>query len=91
MTAAGTITVEFLGVPRLRAARATLAVPAGTVATALAAVRTACPGLADLLRGDGRLAGHYLLSLDGQRFLADLAEPLPPGARLLILSADAGG
>jgi hypothetical protein len=32
-----------------------------------------------------------LLSLDGERFVTDLAEPLPPGARLLLLSADAGG
>jgi hypothetical protein len=40
---------------------------------------------------DGRLAPVYLLSLNGERFLTDLDERLPAGARLLLLSADAGG
>ena len=34
---------------------------------------------------------EYLLSLDGERFLTDLDEALPMEARLLLLSADAGG
>jgi sacsin len=36
-------------------------------------------------------APHYLLSLDGERFITDLGETLPNGTRLLLLSADAGG
>jgi molybdopterin converting factor small subunit len=85
------VTVEFFGVPRQRAGRAELAVEAANVAELLAAVERACPGLKGLVRPDGRLAPHYLLSLDGQRFVTDGSERLPAGSRLLLLSADAGG
>lgn len=87
----GEVTVEFFGIPRRRAGRAELRLPVATVAGVLSALRQHCPGLHDLLRPDGRLTGHYLLSLEGQRFLTDLEEPLRPGAHLLLLSADAGG
>jgi hypothetical protein len=60
------VTVEFYGIPRQRAGRAELAVAPGTVAELLAAVERACPGLAGLVREDGRLAPHYLLSVDGR-------------------------
>jgi molybdopterin converting factor small subunit len=85
------VTVEFFGLPRQRAGRAELVVPAGTVAEVLAEVGRRCPGLANLVQADGRLAPHYLLSIDGQRFVTDLHEALRPGDRLLVLSADAGG
>jgi hypothetical protein len=85
-----TVTVEFFGVPRLRAGRPELAAPAGTVAEVLASVERACPGLRGLVAG-GRLAPHYLLSLDGRQFLTDPAATVPAGSRLLLLSADAGG
>ena len=84
------VTVEFYGVPRQRAGRAELTVDADTAAAALARVAAACPELGGLVT-DGRLAPLYLLSVDGERFVADLAEPLPAGTRLLLLSADAGG
>jgi molybdopterin converting factor small subunit len=84
------VTVEFFGVPRARAGRAELAVAAATVAEALAAVERACPGLKGLVRA-GRLAPHYLLSINGERFVTRLEEPLGPSTRLLLLSADAGG
>jgi hypothetical protein len=87
----GLVTIEFFGIPRQRAGRAELVAPAGTVAELLAEVRHACPGLANLTQADGRLAPHYLLSIDGQRFVTDLQESLRPGGRLLVLSADAGG
>jgi sulfur-carrier protein len=86
----GQVLVEFFGIPRQRAGRAELAVPAGTVADLLAAVERACPGLAGLAR-DGRVCPHYLLSLDGRRFLTDLRQAVEPGERVLLLSADAGG
>ena len=38
----GTVTVEFLGIPRQRAGRTDLAVVAGTIAETLAAVERAC-------------------------------------------------
>ena len=85
------VTVEFYGVPRQRAGRAELTVTAGTVAEVLAAVEAACPGLAGLRRPDGRLAPHYLLSIDGREFVADVRQQLRPGDRVLLLSADAGG
>ena len=90
MATAGQVTVEFFGIPRRRAGRAELAVPAGTVAELLAAVERACPALAGLVR-EGRVSPHYLLSLDGQRFVTDLRQAVRPGERVLLLSADAGG
>ena len=62
-----TVTVEFFGLPRARAGRAELTVAATTAGEALMAIAVACPALADLNRPDGRLAPHYLLSLDGER------------------------
>ncbi len=85
------VTVEFYGVPRLRAGRAELAVEAARACDVLAAVRSACPRLHDLIAADGRLAPHYLLSIDGGEFFRDLSRALPEGTHLLLLSADAGG
>lgn len=91
MDAAATVTVEFFGIPRQRAGRAELVVPAGTVAALLAAVEQTCPGLAGLRRTDGRLSPHYLLSINGNRFVTDTQEAVQPGDHVLLLSADAGG
>jgi molybdopterin converting factor small subunit len=85
------VTVEFYGVPRQRAGRAELAVAARTVAELLEAVERECPGLTGLRREDGRLAGHYLLSIEGRQFVTDVRQELRPGDRVLLLSADAGG
>jgi molybdopterin converting factor small subunit len=88
---AGLVTVEFYGIPRRRAGRAELAVAARTVAELLEAVERACPTLAGLRRPDGRLAAHYLLSIEGRQFVTDVAQELRSGDRVLLLSADAGG
>ena len=86
------VTVEFFGIPRERAGRAELVVSqAGTVSELLDCVRRACPQLHDLVKGNGRLARHYLLSLDGREFVTNLSQALPAGSRVLLLSADAGG
>jgi hypothetical protein len=85
------ITVEFYGVPRQRAGQAELSVRATRLREALHAVQQACPKLADLINADGRLAPHYLLSIDGVGFVTDMAETLESGSRVLLLSADAGG
>jgi molybdopterin converting factor small subunit len=85
------VTVEFFGIPRMRAGRASLTVRAATVAETLAAVERDCPGLKGLVKPNGGLAPHYLLSLDGRQFVTDVGQPLHPGDRLLLLSADAGG
>jgi hypothetical protein len=68
-----------------------LHVSAATAGAALEAVAAACPDLANIRQADGRLDPHYLLSLDGEQFVTDLAQPLRSGDRLLLLSADAGG
>lgn len=85
------VTIEFYGIPRARAGRKELVVSAATAGQALAAVARECPNLANIFRSDGRLAPHYLLSLDGQCFVTDLAQTLHSGDRLLLLSADVGG
>lgn len=86
------VTVEFFGIPRQRAGRADLLVSqAGTVRELLDCLRKECPQLNDLVKENGRLARHYLLSLDGREFVTDLSQILPAGSRVLLLSADAGG
>jgi hypothetical protein len=85
------VIVEFFGMPRFRAGRGELRVAAGSIAEVLAQVEHACPGLAGMVRADGRLAPHYLLSRDGQRFVTNVTEEIGAGERLLLLSADAGG
>jgi hypothetical protein len=85
------VTVELYGIPRMRAGRAEVRVPVGTVADLLAVLERECPGLAGLRLPDGRPAKHYLLSLDGRAFLSDAEHLLRPGDRVLLLSADAGG
>ena len=91
MKTAGSVTVEFLGIPRQRAGRAELVMAAGTIAETLAAIERACPTLTDLVRPDGQLSPQYILSVNGLRFLRDLNYVMSPGDRLLVLSADAGG
>lgn len=85
------VTVELLGLARHRAGRAELHIPGGTLADTLRSVGRECPGLEGLVNPDGSLSRRFLFSLDGERFLDDAAVPVPAGARLLILGADAGG
>jgi molybdopterin converting factor small subunit len=87
----GHVTVEFFGMPRQRAGRAELCVQADTVAELLNSVVKTCPGLADIIQADGRPAPQYLLSINGQRFADRATQPLVPGSRVVLLSADAGG
>lgn len=85
------VTVEFYGIPRRRAGRDTVCVEAGTIVQVLNAVERMCPALAGLVEANGQLSPHYLISLDGNGFVTDLQQALPAGARVLLLSADAGG
>ena len=85
------VTIEFYGIPRARVGRKDLVVSAASAAAALAEVARQCPALAEMLRPDGRLLPHYVLSLDGQGFVTDFGHALHSGDRLLLLSADAGG
>ena len=90
MADTASVTVEFYGIPRQRAGRAELAVPAGTVKEMLQAIEQACPGLKGLTT-DGLLSPHYLLSINGEQFVTDIQELLASGVRVVLLSADAGG
>lgn len=85
------VTVEFYGIARQRAGRATATVRARTVGEALRSVRQQHPQLHGAIRADGTLAKHFLVSLNGQRFVTSLEDSLCPGDHLLLLSADAGG
>ena len=85
------LTIEFFGIPRQRTRCSEAAVQGETLAEILTALEHSYPALRGLRRPDGGLSPHYLLSLDGVRFLTDPGEHLEPGSRLLLLSADAGG
>ncbi len=85
----GQVVVEFYGIPRQRAGRAELAVPAGTLGEVLTAVERACPELQ--LRYKEGIAPHLRISIEGGRFVSELGEMIEPGSRVLILSADVGG
>ena len=90
MQRAGQVTVEFYGIPRRRAGKESVTVAAGTVAELLSAVARELPQLG-LFDAAGRMSAHYLLSLNGRRFISDPGQALAPGDQVLILSADVGG
>jgi sulfur-carrier protein len=85
------VTVELFGIARHRAGLAELFAEGRTVGQLLQAVALTCPGLRGLMNADGTLSRQYLVSVDGERFVADPDEEFPSGSRLLILGADAGG
>jgi sulfur-carrier protein len=85
------VTVELFGVARHRAGAAELSADGRTIADLLRSVERLCPALNDLFASDGSLSRRYLISFDGERFVSDLADEIPPGSRVLILGADAGG
>jgi molybdopterin converting factor small subunit len=88
---APTVSIELFGMPRHQAGVARFTAPAATIIDALHRLEAACPGLAGLVSKDGNLSPQYLLSVDGERFLGTLDQSIHDGARLLLLSADAGG
>jgi molybdopterin converting factor small subunit len=82
--------VEFLGIPRERAGISEIEVDAATLGQLLGTLVTRCPGLRDLMSGDG-LHPSVVANLNGDEFVSDLSTRLAAQDRLLILSADAGG
>lgn len=83
------VRVEFYGLARRRAGIAEIEVEADTVGSALEAIARECPGSA--LLHEGRIAGEFLISLGGRRFVEDLKRAVPVGVCLLVLGADSGG
>lgn len=91
------VLVEFYGIPRLRAGRATLELHWGaelktiTLADVLRDLANQLPAFARHCLEDNALGKGYIANLNGHRFVSDPATPISDGASLLILSADAGG
>lgn len=85
------ITIELFGVPRARAGCSEIQVVATTVREAIEKAIQQCAGLNAVINLDFQRQPQSLLSLDGRTFITDLDQPLKPGDRLLLLSADAGG
>lgn len=85
------VSVEFLGIPRLRTGRATLSIDAETVGELLYGIARECPGFQEACLAGGSLRPDYLLSIGGRVFTRDRATRLSTGDEVLILSADVGG
>ena len=86
-----TIRVELYGIARVRAGTASADVEATTLRELLRALAHRHPELEGEVIRDGTAADGWLISLDGDRFLKDPDTPLEDGARVLLLSAQAGG
>jgi hypothetical protein len=86
-----TVTVELFGTARHLAGMAKVIAHGSTISELLRSVEHTCPRLEGLVTPLGALSRRFLVSIDGNRFVSDLAEPMPVGSRLLILGADAGG
>ena len=87
---ASEITIELFGIPRQRAGVAAIRLHADTLADVVRQLDVSYPKLG-LTQADGTLSPHYLLSMNGACFVRDIRTSLPANARLLLLSADAGG
>jgi len=85
------VTIELYGVPRMRAGRDTVAVEAGCLGDALAALGRECPMLAPSVVDGQRLRPFYVVAINGVQFTADATHPLRDGDAIILLSADAGG
>lgn len=88
------ILVEFFGIPRQRAGRASMEISLDEPATlgdALQSIANALPEFGRHCLSGDRLRENYIANLGGQRFVTDPAAEISNGDSLLILSADAGG
>lgn len=82
--------VEFFGVSRERAGVSEMEVQAATLGQLFGTLSARVPSLDQYIGADG-LHPAFVANLNGDRFVSDLATPLTPDDRVLILSADAGG
>jgi len=87
-----TVTVEFLGIPRLKTGLKHVEVQAGTVEEVLRQVAELSPEfLQTCLDEDFHLKSGFLASRNGRDFLSDASSLLEVNDTLIILSADVGG
>ena len=85
------VTLELFGIAARRAHRSEVPVEASTLGEALVALERECPALAGEVVRAGRLAPHWVASVDGRRFIDAPDVALAEGARVLVLSSLAGG
>lgn len=85
------LSFELYGIARRRAGRPSIDVTADTLYDALIELERASPPLSGEIVRAGRLAPHWVISLDGTRFLEDATFRLEDGMRLMLLSSLAGG
>jgi molybdopterin converting factor small subunit len=86
-----TVTVEFFGVVRSKVGIAAIQTEGGTVRAILSELALRYPEAAELLTVRDNAPGPILVSINGERFIGDYGEFVPPGTRLLLLGMDAGG
>lgn len=85
------VTFELYGVAARRAGLAEVEAEGHTLREGLSDLGRRVPALEGEVLRRGALAPHWIASLDGRRFTADGDAPLAPGARVILLSALAGG
>ncbi len=83
--------IEFYGIPRQRAGRASLEVHGTTLAEILREAVEEIPALIECCHRDGTLKPGYIANQNGRAFLTDGQTPIAPGDTILLMSADAGG
>lgn len=87
----GFITVEFLGIPKLKAGVPFCHVPVGTLSSIIDHLKIQFPRLTEEFMPSPSGKSHILYSLNGDYFLHDPNTILIEGQVLLVISADAGG
>ena len=85
------VTVEFFGIPRVRAGVAAVAIDAADTDGLLRWLATEYPEFGKTCLARGRLRPEYLLNINGRQFTREHDIPLHDGDTVLILSADVGG
>lgn len=86
-----TTTVEFFGIPRLRAGVASTTAEGNCLGDVLAELSCRFPLLAETCIDGRTLRSGYTINLNGQRFVSDPELPLSEGDAVMLLSIDAGG
>ncbi len=85
------VSIEFLGLPKLRTGVAFCFVNQGSLASILEQLALLYPKLAELLEPSHGGKSHLLFSINGEYFIRDTNTLVLSGQQLLVLSADAGG
>ena len=87
------VRVEFFGVPRERAACASIEVPVSRLILSEVLAETArqLPEFGRRCLIDGRLQAGLIANISGRQFTADVTTQLTDDDSVLILSADVGG